>query len=80
VPIDKSEGSVKGIVSPGRRVSAAWFAREVEDQSSGNLTLNHFSVELVPPTIDSAETSTMILLCEHPASCGMRERPIKVSV
>jgi len=26
---------------------------EVEDQDSGNLTLNHISVELVPPTIDS---------------------------
>ena len=43
-----------------------WVAREVEDQDSGNLTLNHLSVELVPPTIDSVETSTMILLCEHP--------------
>jgi len=33
-------------------------------------------VELVPPTIDSAQTATMILLCEHPAPRGMRERPI----
>ena len=56
--------------------STVWFAREVEDQGSGNLTLNHFPVELVPPTIDSATTSAMILLCEHPAPCGMRERPI----
>ena len=23
-------------------------------------------------------TSTMILRCEHPASCGMQERPIKI--
>jgi hypothetical protein len=31
------------------------FAREVEDQDSGNLTLNHFPAELVvPPTIDTA--------------------------
>jgi hypothetical protein len=33
-------------------------AREVEDQDSGNLTLNHSPVEvvskIVPPTIDSA--------------------------
>jgi hypothetical protein len=36
-------------------LGTACFAREVEDQGSGNLTLNHFSVELfVPPTIDSA--------------------------
>src|SRR5438105_8337765 len=46
------------------------FAREVEDQDSGNLTLNHSTVELVPPTIDSAQTATMILLCEHPARAG----------
>jgi hypothetical protein len=31
------------------------FAREVEDQGSGNLTLNHSAVEpFVPPTIDTA--------------------------
>ncbi len=44
-----------------------FFAREVEDQDSGNLTLNHFRWKIVPPTIDTAPTSTMILLCEHPA-------------
>jgi hypothetical protein len=31
-----------------------FFAREVEDQGSGNLTLNHFRWKIVPPTIDSA--------------------------
>src|SRR5205807_464992 len=68
------------------------FSPEVEDQDSptpasqkracwgprsGNLTLNHISVEdrFHQPSIRSS-TSTMILLCEHPASCGMRERPI----
>src|SRR5439155_7021774 len=57
--------------------STAFFAREVEDQDSGNLTLNHISVEdrFHQPSIRPS-TSTMILLCEHPALCGMRERPI----
>jgi len=44
--------------------STAFFAREVEDQDSGNLTLNHISVEdrFHQPSIRSS-TSTMILLC-----------------
>src|ERR1039457_822837 len=50
--------------------STAFFAREVEDQDSGNLTLNHFRWKIVPPTIDSIQTSTMILLCEHPVVVG----------
>src|SRR5438552_17900906 len=47
--------------------STAFFAREVEDQDSGNLTLNHISVEdrFHQPSIRPS-TSTMILLCEHP--------------
>ena len=54
------------------------FAREVEDQGSGNLTLNHPAVKdrlktIVPPTIDSAPTSTRILLCEHPAAGPVRK-------
>ncbi len=58
-----------------------FFAREVEDQDSGNLTLNHPPVVIFSrrsfhqPSIRS-RTATMILLCEHPAPCGMRERPI----
>ena len=57
--------------------STAFFASEVEDQDSGNLTLNHISVEdrFHQPSIRPS-TSTMILLCEHPTLCGMRERPI----
>jgi hypothetical protein len=52
----------------------------VEDQDSGNLTVNHFSVKpIVSPTIDSALTSTMILLSE-PRSVSGRERPINSSV
>ena len=59
VPLDKSEVAVKSKSCPGRCASTAWFAREVEDQDSGNLTLNHPSVvdllpKIVPPTIDSA--------------------------
>src|SRR5450631_4717422 len=53
--------------------STAWFAREVEDQDSGNLTLNHLRWKVVPPTIDTARTSTMILLCEHPAAGPVRK-------
>src|SRR5438876_12197716 len=51
--------------------STAFFAREVEDQDSGNLTLNHISVEdrFHQPSIRPS-TSTMILLCEHPARAG----------
>src|SRR5437773_4296244 len=51
--------------------STAFFAREVEDQDSGNLTLNHISVEdrFHQPSIRSS-TSTMILLCEHPTYAG----------
>jgi len=74
-PLDKSEGVVKANFSRRCFVTVS-FAREVEDQDSGNLTLNHLRWKIVPPTIDSALTSTMILLCEHPAPCGMRERPL----
>ena len=35
-------------------VSTVCVPEKVEDQHSGNLTLNHSAVELVPPTIDSA--------------------------
>jgi hypothetical protein len=71
VPLDKSEGGVKdkSILSV---FLAPLFAREVEDQDSGNLTLitcgGDLLPKIVPPTIDSAPTSTMILLCEHPAA------------
>jgi hypothetical protein len=58
VSLDKSEGGVKD----KNILSVFWhrfFAREVEDQDSGNLTLNHPAMEdrsskIVPPTIDSA--------------------------
>ena len=75
MPLDKSEGSVKDKLLP-RCFEHRCLAREVEDQGSGNLTLITSRWNIVPPTIDSATTSTMILLCEHPAPRGMRERPI----
>jgi len=53
VPLDKSEGSVKGIVILGGVQAPLGLPEKVEDQDSGNLTLNHFAVELGPPTIDS---------------------------
>jgi hypothetical protein len=55
---------------PGRCESTAFFGSEVEDQDSGNLTLNHSRRNIVPPTIDSTQSSAMILLCEHPVSTG----------
>lgn len=42
---DKREGSVKGKNYPVPCRSTACFAREVEDQRSGNLTRNHLAVE-----------------------------------
>src|SRR5437660_10893078 len=52
--------------------STAFFAREVEDQDSGNLTLNHISVEdrFDQPSIRPS-TSTMILLCGHPGGLAL---------
>ena len=80
MPLDKNEGGVKGKLLPAAFLAPLFLPERVEDQGSGNLTLNHYAVELVPPTIDSAQTATMILLCEHPAPCGMRERPINSAV
>jgi len=37
---------------------------------------SHLGGRSFPPTIDSAQHIDRILLCEHPALCGMRERPI----
>jgi hypothetical protein len=43
--------------------------------------MEDLSLKIVPPTIDSALTSTMILLCEHPAAPrGIRERTINPAV
>ena len=53
MPLDKNEGAVKDKdVRSGAEHRC--FAREVEDQDSGNLTLNHLPRKIVPPTIDSA--------------------------
>jgi hypothetical protein len=52
VPLDKSEGGVKD-KDLLRCLSTVVFAREVEDQDSENLTLNHLRWKIVPPTIDS---------------------------
>jgi len=57
--------------------------RVVEDRSSETLTVNQLSAvrptSIVPPTIDTAKTSTMILLSESRCKPG-RERPINPSV
>jgi hypothetical protein len=56
VPLDKSEGCVKSKLLLAVFLSPlVWPEKEVEDQGSGNLTLNHvFGGLVVPPTIDSA--------------------------
>jgi hypothetical protein len=57
VPLDKSEGGVKD-KNIRRCFGTVSFAREVEDQDSGNLTLitcgSDLLAKIVPPTIDSA--------------------------
>jgi hypothetical protein len=53
VPLDKSEGVVKGILFLCGAMSTAVLPEKVEDQGSGKFSLNHSAVELVPPTIDS---------------------------
>jgi hypothetical protein len=53
VPLDKSEGVVKGTLLLCGAMSTAVLPEKVEDQGSG-ISLNHSAVELVPPTIDSA--------------------------
>src|ERR1700694_16543 len=73
VALDKREGSVKDKVILCSAGAPLALPEKVEDQGSGNLTLNHFRWKIVPPTIDSAPTSTMILLCEHPAAGPVRK-------
>src|SRR3990172_8046406 len=78
VPLDKSEGVVKA-----KFCLAVFFAphgsQRVEDEDSGNLTVNHFSVESFhQPSIRPCATA-MILLSESRSRPG-RERPINATV
>jgi hypothetical protein len=79
VPLDKNEGGVNGIVVLGS-AETPLFAREVEDQDSGNLTLNHSPVE------DRSTNHRFGLNIDHDSSMrtsplyGMRERPINPAV
>ncbi len=45
VPLDKSEGSVKGIVILGGARAPLVLSRKVEDQDSGTSRVNHFAVK-----------------------------------
>ena len=63
-------------------MNTACFAREVEDQSSGKVTLHHpLGGEIFRPTNHryGHQLQAMMLLCEHPAYCRMRERSINIS-
>jgi len=78
VPLDKSKSGVKDKY-PGGVFGTVFFAREVEDHDSGSLTLNHSAAERRSTNHRfDLSLSAMILLCEHPFSYGMRERPINV--
>jgi hypothetical protein len=80
VPLDKNEGGVKDEDLLGGAMSTAFFAREVEDQDSGNLTLNHSAAER------RSTNHRFDPLVGHDSSMrtsrlyGMRERPINFSV
>ena len=87
MPLDKNEGGVKGkVVLAGAQHRLGLPLSHVREQDSGkNLTLitvrwRDALKQIVPPTIDTSYTATMILLCEHPAPRGMRERPINPAV
>jgi hypothetical protein len=70
VRLDKSEGAVKDKDILGSAEHR--FAREVEDQRLWKSHAESFfrRNKIVPPPIDSAETSAMILPCEHPVTTG----------
>lgn len=53
VALDKSEGSVKGIVALGGAVSTACVPERLRTKTP-EISLNHSAVDIVPPTIDSA--------------------------
>jgi hypothetical protein len=79
VPLDKSEGAVKDKDLPSVFLTVC-FAREVEDQDSGNLTLNHSAAER------RSTNHRFDLIGGHDSSMrtsrryGMRERPINFAV
>ena len=81
VALDKGEGFVKGRDILSGVCDTACAPEKAENQDSGNLTLNHpavggsfaLSSGVVPPTIDTASTATMILPCEHPAAGPVRK-------
>jgi hypothetical protein len=80
VPLDKSEGSVKGKDFLRGAMSTAFLPEGLRTKTleiSREITLRR---NIVPPTIDSTCSSAMILLCEHPVCNGMRERPINPAV
>ncbi len=88
VPLDKNEGVVKRHLFAAMLCSTAWISERwrteacLRQASSETRTVNQFSA-VVPPTIDSASTATMILLSEPSlrfASHTGRERPINPSV
>jgi hypothetical protein len=63
--VDENEGVVKRHLFVAMLCSTAWISEKVEDRSSETRTVNQFSA-VVPPTIDSAYTATMILLSGSP--------------
>jgi hypothetical protein len=70
VRLDKSEGGVKGkriLGGAGAPLALPERLRTKTLEISRGIISRR---NIVPPNIDSAPTSAMILLCEHPVSTG----------
>ena len=80
VALDKREGSVKGKIVLCSAGAPLRLPEKVEDQGSGNLTLNHFPAERRSTTHrfgpDIGHDSSMRTSRHY----GMRERPINFAV
>src|SRR5208337_2888865 len=73
VPLDKREGSVKGVIVLCSAEAPVFLPERLRTKA---LEISRGIIsrwKIVPPTIDSACTSTMILLCEHPAAGPVRK-------
>jgi hypothetical protein len=74
VPLDKEKGFVKGEdILSGAEHRFFCHPREVWDRDSGISPLNHFSGGSLHRTIDTTETTIMILLFGHPAAESVRK-------
>ncbi len=66
-PIDKNEGGVKDELVPAVFLAPFFSPEKVEDQDSGNLTLNHSAGAIFPPE-DRSTTHRFGLNLDHDSS------------